>query len=657
MKSPAYRPDIDGLRALAILSVVAFHAFPTWFPGGYVGVDVFFVISGYLITRIIVGNLAAGTFSFAEFYARRVRRIFPALVLVLACAYALGGLVLGPEDFRQLSKHALAGASFTSNFLLWQEAGYFDAATDTKPFLHLWSIAIEEQFYLTWPLLAWLAWRRGINVYLLALAIGAASFLWNLGSVVAEPEAAFYSPATRAWELMMGCALAARENSVAMAPLGRRQANATAAAGILLIAAAWCLVSRESVFPGAWALLPTLGAVLLLRSGRDAWINRRIFARQPLVYLGLISYALYLWHWPLLAYLNVLHPEGPPAMLRLAAILLALILAWLTYRAIERKVRSFSGWAGVPLLVGLSALTALTAIAGYKAELSPDEALEAQLRGALAWPASHDADRYCREIHPLAYYCTIARPGTAATHALIGDSHANHFYPGLAAEIGKSGGNLVQFGGAGCVPLAGVDSSAGTNCQSVIGTALDLVLADNRIHTVILAANWHLYAQGTRFSSYRNRRSAHVKLATASAKDAVGAVHFEQTLSRTIALLTNAGKRVVILKQVPELETRFENCLAWLRATDPMAWDRVCAVAREKVDRYIGAYAGMVDAAAAGNANVTVLDPVTVLCDKDLCYAAIRGGLLYRDDLHLGAAGSAYVAGRLWPKVSAAAAK
>ncbi|MFP5477899.1 MAG: acyltransferase family protein, partial [Gammaproteobacteria bacterium] len=207
LSHPAYRPDIDGLRAIAVLSVIIFHASPRWLPGGFVGVDIFFVISGFLISTIMFGSLAGGGFSYAEFYARRIRRIFPGLVLVLIATLAFGWWVLLADEFRQLGKHVLASAGFVANLVLWGEAGYFDTVVETKPLLHLWSLAVEEQFYIFWPLLLTLAWKRQHLLRWMGVAVGL-SFLLNVGLVMRHPDAAFYMPFTRVWELGAGAMLA-----------------------------------------------------------------------------------------------------------------------------------------------------------------------------------------------------------------------------------------------------------------------------------------------------------------------------------------------------------------------------------------------------------------------------------------------------------------
>jgi peptidoglycan/LPS O-acetylase OafA/YrhL len=205
---PKYRADIDGLRAIAVLSVVCFHAFPNGIKVGFIGVDIFFVISGYLISIIIFENLERNSFSFAEFYSRRIKRIFPALLLVLIASYTFGWFALLADDYKQLGKHIASGASFVSNLVLWSESGYFDNAAEKKPLLHLWSLGIEEQFYIIWPLLLWVAWKRRFNLLLITVVVASISFTLNIWSVNSDSVATFYSPQTRFWELLIGSCLA-----------------------------------------------------------------------------------------------------------------------------------------------------------------------------------------------------------------------------------------------------------------------------------------------------------------------------------------------------------------------------------------------------------------------------------------------------------------
>lgn len=354
--APGYRPDIDGLRGIAVLAVVVYHAAPALLPGGFVGVDVFFVISGFLITNIIQDGLERGAFSLHTFYARRIRRLFPALSLVLASALAIGWFTLLADEYSHLGRHVAAGAAFLSNFALWQEAGYFDQAAATKPLLHLWSLGIEEQFYLAWPLLAMLLLpHRRLALIALPL-LAAASFAWSLHLSATAPDAAFYSPLSRAWELLAGAMLGvATRTAVGLSPAPQRLAALRPVAGVTgaaLLAAGLAWIRPGTPFPGLAALLPVTGTVLLIvagTGGRSA--SARLLAWRPLVAAGLVSYPLYLWHWLLISFLHIEYQRDPPAQLLALAVAVSIVLAAITYVAIERRVRYRRGTVAPALVI------------------------------------------------------------------------------------------------------------------------------------------------------------------------------------------------------------------------------------------------------------------------------------------------------------------
>lgn len=378
---PKYRPDIDGLRAVAVLSVVAFHAFPAWMKGGFIGVDVFFVISGFLISTIIFENLDRGTFSFADFYARRIKRIFPALLLVLIASFAFGWLVLIADEFKQLGKHIAAGAGFVSNLVLWSEAGYFDNSAETKPLLHLWSLGIEEQFYIFWPFVLWFAWKRKFNLLTLTIIVALISFSLNLKGIKQNSVATFYSPQTRFWELLSGSILAwlaiYKKNAIKPYTLkidgwlakviyresvevnGRTLSNVIAFVGVLLLAYGFLRINKDLSFPGKWAVIPVLGGILIILAGPQAWVNRKILSNKIAVWFGLISFPLYLWHWPLLSFARIVESELPSRNIRIAAVVLSVVLAWVTYNFVERPLRF-----GKPSRVKVYVLVIVMAIVG-----------------------------------------------------------------------------------------------------------------------------------------------------------------------------------------------------------------------------------------------------------------------------------------------------
>lgn len=356
--SLAYRPDIDGLRSIAIISVVIFHAFSGLLPGGFIGVDIFFVISGFLISSIIFRSLQRGDFSFVDFYLHRINRIFPALVVVLAACYAIGWFQLIPDEFKQLGKHMAASAGFIQNFVLWKESGYFDTASELKPLMHLWSLAIEEQFYLIYPLLVWIAWHLRWNTLTVVTGLFLLSFILNVTGVKQDPIATFFLPQTRFWELLAGSLLAGiqlarninssekmtKNNIFSFGKIintssQKKLNDGLSIIGLLLIVMAAFGLHQGNLFPRWWALLPVCGTFLLIFTGPKAWVNRNILANRLMIFIGLISYPLYLWHWPILVFTRFAESGLPSLPIRMGAMVLTFLLAWLTYWLLERPLR------------------------------------------------------------------------------------------------------------------------------------------------------------------------------------------------------------------------------------------------------------------------------------------------------------------------------
>lgn len=501
---PKYRADIDGLRAIAILSVVAFHAFPTWLTGGFIGVDVFFVISGYLISVIIFKNLDAGTFSFNAFYMRRVKRIFPALLLVLVACYVYGWFTLFADEYKQVGKHVSAGAFFVSNIALYLESGYFDTVAETKPLLHLWSLGVEEQYYIFWPVIAYWLWKLKTALPWVIGAILLGSFTLNILFVEVNSSAVFYLPITRAWELLGGTMLAymvthtSRPRTVeSNAVIG----NLLSLSGLALLGIAVVTIDRQKDFPGWWAVLPVMGAVLLILAGEKSWVNRFVLSRPLLVWFGLISYPLYLWHWPVLAYYRMVAPEVPSAGIRFALVLLSIGLAWMTFRYIEQPVRF-----GQKRIVSNKALIIAMFVVGAVGQTTYDNnGFEEREANDFKLEASYDWTSWYR--HKSCFIDTKNGVGAFASLCdgesadmpprplvlLWGDSHAASLYPGLKKQADLLGFRLAQYNANGCPPVLGfVAKSTEPQCREIN----DFVLG--KIHAlkpdlVVMAGFWNNY--------------------------------------------------------------------------------------------------------------------------------------------------------------------
>ncbi|MFZ0150135.1 MAG: acyltransferase family protein [Xanthobacteraceae bacterium] len=492
-----YRPDIDGLRAIAVGAVVAFHTFPNIFKGGFVGVDVFFVISGFLISGILVDDIEEDRFSYLDFYKRRIRRIFPALLVVIAATLVAGWYVLLPDEFQRVGKDLAAGAGFATNFILWGEAGYFDVASETKPLLHLWSLAIEEQFYIVWPLVLGLIWARQRGLLLAALSIASVSFAYNVFSIEHHhADAAFYSPLSRFWELMLGGALAYLVRQKAQWLSGFRSLQS--AFGLLLIANSIFFLNRTAAFPGFWALLPTLGAFFVISAGGHNWIGKHILGNPIMVGVGLISYPLYLWHWPILVFAKIVKGRLLTPGDRMMVIIASVALAFLTYRFIERPLRrSLDRRVPQGLLAAVAALgvIGLAILNGNVLSRLRNEHITQILAAGYDWEyppvASENHSlggiRYFRESSELNSYTLY-----------IGDSNIEQYAPRIDYAIKNSPtqmrGAIMLGNQEQCDVLADIISAA-DQCPSAMRQQLTAWLSQESIGAVAIAASWLHYKE------------------------------------------------------------------------------------------------------------------------------------------------------------------
>jgi peptidoglycan/LPS O-acetylase OafA/YrhL len=500
---PKYRPDIDGLRAVAVLSVVLFHAFPSNVRGGFIGVDIFFAISGYLISKIIFENLDRRTFSFAEFYRRRIRRIFPSLIVTLIAAAVIAIVIFDIVTLRQFGRDIAAAAAFLSNFVLWHQSGYFDDSATTKPLLHLWSLAIEEQFYIVWPLLLWVIWRCRPAVRLsLIVVLAVASFGWNVFESGRDPVADFYSPATRFFELMIGALLAyaMKDREQLASP---RHSNYLSWAGAAAIVAGLAFIDQDSVFPGWWALLPTVGAVLLMGAGASAFFNRMILANRVLVWFGLVSYPLYLWHWILLTFARIQNYDDQlPREMRWAIVLGSIALAWLTYRLVEKPLRfeprgrtkAYAlALAMVLVFVGGSGISAFTpGLTPTQDNLVQQLADVAGLKDRLVEMYGERACFKYKLEQTVDYFvengCTTVRNPARPTVFLIGDSFSASLGVGLRPLFEARGINFLQVSTGWCEPTSNQKKWAEV-CMAINAMVQERIAAI-KPDLVIFNANW-----------------------------------------------------------------------------------------------------------------------------------------------------------------------
>ncbi|WP_180862813.1 acyltransferase family protein [Cupriavidus pauculus] len=641
-----YRPDIDGMRALAILAVVGFHAFPGLLPGGFAGVDIFFVISGYLITRHILKDIEDGRYSTARFYAKRVKRIFPALIAVLAASAALGWLILTPEEYESLGRHMIAGAGFFANIQNWKESGYFDRAADTKPLLHLWSLGVEEQFYIVWPLiLTVLSRKRGwLGKGMVALIV--LSLAFSMVTVYRDVTADFYSPLTRFWELALGALLAhVTLRRPAFAAAHRRL---LAWIGAALILAAVAGLRPEFAFPGAWALLPTVGVALLILSGTKAPFNRHILAARPVVWIGLISYPLYLWHWPLFALARILHGATPTAEARIWAIAASIALAWATWRFIERPVRNSRGTGAEWVIGGLC--LAMVAIIAVGVVIKKKDGFAGRLDGLVNGDLSTltlgiEFGHYRNECGVPAEhakslaFCLTSGQGAPA-FAVLGDSKAQALYFGLANEMASDAPGVL----IGSFVAPGADDSVTESKQAAVHAALQSVLDSPSIKLIIWA----------------------VALRHTFPADEDGFVRGNPPINALLSAYGDAvrkaeaaGKRVIFVIDNPTLPDP-RNCVSGGLTSSPLL-NRVfwryqnprCAASHAEHIAGTAPYRHFVDELGRRNPGLSVYDPTPLLCDtqKDQCNIMQGGNFLYSYSDHLSYYSSSMIARDMAPDI------
>jgi len=522
---PKYRADIDGLRAIAVLAVVAFHASPTSLKGGFIGVDIFFVISGFLISTIILSSLKKDSFNFVEFYTRRIKRIFPALLLVLSTCCIAGWFLLLADEYKQLGKHLVAGSVFISNLALRQESGYFDNSADTKPLLHLWSLGIEEQFYIIWPLILYVAWRVRFNPLIVIIIAAVISFTLNISNVRTNPSFTFYSPQTRFWELLIGSALACINLNKKIIfssfkpseSLRSKTSEFFSVLGFIMLTVGFIKISESRPFPGTWALLPTLGTALIIAAGPNAWLNRNILSNRGLVWFGLISFPLYLWHWPLLSFAYIVEGALPPVGIRAIAVIGSIILAYATYQLIEKPVRTKSNSSKtvfvlitVMIAIGLGGFS-IFKNEGYAFRLDDRAQFSSYFKNdAPTWAYMERTDllnkyndrcnffniKKLREgkattvpVESISSSCFKKSDLSAKSVFIWGDSHAQHLYFGLKNNL-PSNWQILQVASSSCPANPNVKGASATDyCEQSNWFALEAI-KEAKPDVVIVGQDW-----------------------------------------------------------------------------------------------------------------------------------------------------------------------
>src|SRR3990167_2141398 len=650
---PKYRPDIDGLRAVAVLGVVLYHLDSAWLPGGFAGVDVFFVISGYLISLILFAEHSRNDFSYRRFYVRRILRLFPALLLVFSAVLSFGWFALLPEEYKSLGKHISSAVFFVANFRLMGEAGYFDIASHLKPLLHLWSLAVEEQFYIVWPILIAIAFRVRLPLIVLLLVMITLSVAFSTWSATENATLHFYNPVSRFWELGAGCLLAwLRYNGYELAPRFTLLRGGGGGLGLLLIVLSFFFLNTTVIYPGYSALLPVAGACLCIVFSNG--IASALLSTRVMVAIGLISYPLYLWHWPIFSYLRIMEGGEPRLYLLLIGAVLAVLLSILTYRYFEKPLRHNKSKAVLVSLVVLMAVVFSLGKTIRSADgFSGRESLAFVGKGvdqATRTPSHDDACLAYLGVAEAPFYCRLTK-GRTSMMAIIGDSHAHVVYPGLAEARALNGQGTLLLGNSGCPTFLGTTfgktASEREGCAAQIEKILALVSNDPNIDSVLLVSRGPIYITAKGFGPAEAGYS-HPPISAVHGKDKTPEQVFKSGLEDTIGYLKNSGKHVAYMLQVPEVGVHPLICLGRPLSLGERDYSRLCQVQYSFYKKRMSVYRSLV-IESAKRKSFAIFDPESIFCNEEICSAVDNRSLRYADDNHLSVYGSQELAKLLAP--------
>lgn len=654
----SYRPDIDGLRAFAVLMVALFHAFPATVPGGFIGVDIFFVISGYLICGIILQDLRDDAFTFRKFYTRRIRRIFPALILALVGALIFGWFALWPNGYKTLGKHVVSGACFFSNFQLWSESGYFDAAARSKPLLHLWSLGIEEQFYIFFPFLLWFCARKQYDALSALVCCWVFSFACTLLLRGEHAVAAFYAPWTRVWELLTGAILQAMQRRFGGAPSGvgfsrsrtRRQGRIRGSLPALCGGAGLCLglvLARESAaWPGWQALLPVVGTALLIAAGPHNPISKYVFSNRAAVFIGKVSYPFYLWHWIFLSYAFIVLGElgENTKLLRIGLLLVSFVFSVLTYLFVEKPIRFGKRFRKEKLYV-IVTLMIMVACAGQIVrktdgvsqrdfaylEENDKQGVAECMRGEVKRKQMNKACFNYTEVSPKKLsYCIYSETNFPETVAIVGDSHAMSAYWGIEKLGEKQQFNTVLLGWY--VPVG----NAWFGWKNSRQTVTNILLMKKDIKKIFMIHRVAMYMDG----KLNNESDFKPDEINRDFNDGVPKETFRDELQNFVNVMRGAGKEVFIVAENPELPFSVVDYFGSpFSLSDPRK--RIPPLPTQEVIRRQQPYLDLLKTVQGA----TLVETLDKFCPGETCRMFTEDGApIYFDDNHLSRPGSDFQA-------------
>ncbi|MDA9093856.1 acyltransferase [Methylophilaceae bacterium] len=633
-----YRKEIDGLRALAVLPVILFHAGFATFSGGFVGVDIFFVISGYLITTIIVDEMSKGSFSLLNFYERRARRILPALFFVMLFTLPFAWLWMLPQDLKSFSQSLVAVPLFASNVLFWLTSGYFNTVSELKPLLHTWSLAIEEQYYILFPLFLILAWKLGkkwiisLLIIVAVLSVSAAQY-----SSINHPSFTFYLLPTRAFEILIGALISFYiHHKQSIISVSQPVRQTVSLAGLALVLFAIFAFDSKTPSPSLYTLIPTIGAGLILVFANDKNIVGKLLSTKIFVGIGLISYSAYLWHQPLFAFakLRTLDELTNPQLIGLS--LSAIGLGYLSWKFIENPFRNKKIIKVKTLIYFGMLLTILFTTIGLIGHLKkgfPDRVSE-QITKLLNNPQEPFTNELCAKRYPLfrSFNACLISKNESPEILIIGDSHSQHYFKSTSsALIDKS---VMNLGAWSCLPFASKKYTSFDNCSEKIDAAVKFATGTDSIKVIILSGYWSYLSSGGFNIQNQNYRLPDLLTKTQSES-------FIQAGKKVLDEIRKSGKRVILMKDIPDLDFNIQSCFD-MSPYKNNSINQLCSMNYKSYkDRY-QAYDDLMFSLTKNYPNLEIYSPTNLFCSNETnaCYGKKNSEPLYFNSDHLTVTGS-----------------
>ena len=646
-----YRADIDGLRALAVLVVIFYHTGVPGFSGGFVGVDVFFVISGYLITSIILYDIQSGQFSIARFYERRIRRIFPALFPVIAFTVIVEYFLYDPLSFKDLANTVTSTTLFTSNILFWHRSGYFDLHSLQRPLLHTWSLAVEEQFYICFPLIL-LAINRFLKNRFLhwILGISTLSLVASICGVYTDQVATFYLVPTRAWELLFGSFLSLDVIPELKSNVHR---NFVSIIGLSLIVFCVCFYTETTLFPGFSAIAPVVGSTFIIYSGigGGASIVKKILSLKPIVYIGLISYSLYLWHWPLIVFSKYLILRDLTPLEIIGIILITFLFSILSLKFIEQPFRGIKPviqnrkqlfiLASVVILIFSIIATVIHLTDGIRGRFPEMSSILKDIEADPGWVKAGENEKKTKRLSKGEIPARVGSMSTIPCFILWGDSHARALIPAIEIQANHhsvSGFIATQSGHPPILGIDGIESNMDVSLKHDFNDGVISFIKDHPyIRTIILTAFWERHVNGKRFKKVGG--TTQLKDVTKNTPNQSNPDLIRIGLLRTVETLSSLGRQIVIVSDVPDIGYD-PIYFYWLQKKGYSSVVFPSAV--EYITRNKKVYNLLYELSL--HQNVTVVYPESLLFDKNSHpIIMVNDHLIYRDSNHLSKYGAKFV--------------